>query len=79
VIAHGRFELLLGDHEQIWALTRALDDQVLVMLANCSSEPVRVSEGSLPDLSSAQVLLATHAGASSLNLAPWESRIYLLG
>jgi oligo-1,6-glucosidase len=78
VVAHGRFELLLGDHEQIWALTRTLDDQVLVMVANCSSEPVRVPDGSVPDLRSAQVLLATHPGASSLDLAPWESRIYLL-
>ena len=39
VVVHGRFELLLPDHEQIWALTRTLDDQVLVMVANCSSEP----------------------------------------
>jgi hypothetical protein len=38
-----------------------------------------VPDGSLPDVSSAQVLLATHPGASSLDLAPWESRIYLLG
>ena len=79
VVAHGRFELLLPDHDQIWALTRTLDDQVLVMLANCSSDSVRVPDGSVPDLSSAQVLLATHPGASSLDLASWESRIYLLG
>jgi oligo-1,6-glucosidase len=69
---------LLPDHEQIWAVTRTLDDQVVVMLANCSSEPVTAPDGSLPDLGSTQVLLATHPGASSLNLAPWESRIYLL-
>jgi oligo-1,6-glucosidase len=78
VVAHGRFELLLPSHDQIWALTRTLDDQMLVMLANCSSEPVTVPDGSLPELSSAQLLLATHPEASSLNLAPWESRIYLL-
>jgi oligo-1,6-glucosidase len=78
IIAHGRFELLLPDHGQIWALTRTLDSQVLVMLANCSSTSVTVPDGSLPDLSSAQVLLATHPGATSLDLAPWESRIYLL-
>jgi oligo-1,6-glucosidase len=78
VVAHGRFELLLPDHEQIWAVTRTLDDQLLVMLANCSSAPVRVPDGSLPDLSSAQVLLATHSGLGSFDLAPWESRIYLL-
>jgi oligo-1,6-glucosidase len=70
---------LLPDHEQIWALTRTSDDQVLVMIANCSSEPARVPPDAVPDLTGAQVLLATHAGSTSLDLAPWESRIYLLG
>jgi oligo-1,6-glucosidase len=79
VIVHGRFELLLPDHEQIWALTRTLDDQVLVMIANCSSEPVRVPSDAIPDLTGAQVLLATHGESLSLELEPWESRIYVLG
>ena len=79
VIVHGRFELLLPDHEQIWALTRTLDDQVLLMIANCSSYPGRVSPGAVPDLTDAKVLLATHGDSTSLDLEPWESRIYLLG
>jgi oligo-1,6-glucosidase len=79
VVVHGRFELLLPDHEQIWALTRTLDDQVLVMIANCSSRPVSVPPGAIPDLPGAQVLLATHADSTSPEFDPWESRIYLLG
>jgi oligo-1,6-glucosidase len=78
VIVHGRFELLLPDHEQIWALTRTLDDQVLVMIANCSSVPVNVPSDATPDLTGAQILLATHGDSMSLQLEPWESRIYLL-
>jgi oligo-1,6-glucosidase len=77
ILADGRFELLLPDHEQIWTLTRALDGQLLVMVANCSSAPLTVPDGALPDLSGAQILLATHPGATGLNLAPWESRVYL--
>ena len=79
VIVHGQFELLLPDHEQIWALTRTLDDQVLLMIANCSSYPGRVSPGAVPDLTDAKVLLATHGDSTSLDLEPWESRIYLFG
>jgi oligo-1,6-glucosidase len=79
VIVHGRFELLLPDHEQLWVLTRTLDDQVLVMIANCSSEPTSVPIDALPDLTGAQVLLATHGDSTALDLQPWESRIYLLG
>ena len=63
VLVDGRFELLLAEHEQIWALTRTLEDQVLLMLANCSSAPVTVPDGALPDVSGAEVLLATHPGA----------------
>jgi len=79
VIVHGRFDLLLPDHEQIWALTRTLDDQVLLMIANCSSELASVPPDAIPDLAGAQVLLATHGDSTTLNLEPWESRIYLLG
>jgi oligo-1,6-glucosidase len=79
VIVHGRFELLLGDHEQIWALRRTLDDQVLLMIANCSSQPTSVPGDAIPDPTGAEVLLATHGDSASLELEPWESRIYLLG
>jgi oligo-1,6-glucosidase len=79
VVVHGRFELLLPDHEQIWALTRTLDDQVLLMIANCSSEPARVPPDATPDLTGARLLLTTHGDTPSLDLEPWESRIYLFG
>jgi len=79
VIVHGRFELLLGDHEQIWALRRTLDDQVLLMIANCSSQPTSVPGDAIPDPTGGEVLLATHGDSASLELEPWESRIYLLG
>ena len=78
VIVHGRFELLLPDHEQIWALTRTLDDQVLLMIANWSSAPANVPPEAIPDLAEAQLLLATHDDSTALELEPWESRIYLL-
>jgi len=78
-VVHGRFELLLPDHDQIWALTRTLDDQVLLVIANCSSRPASVPPDAVPALAGAEVLLATHADSMSLELEPWESRIYLLG
>jgi oligo-1,6-glucosidase len=79
VVAEGRFELLLPDSEQIWAFTRTLGNQVLVVMANCSSTAVDVPGDALPHLGRAQLLLATHGDAGSLRLLPWESRIYLLG
>jgi oligo-1,6-glucosidase len=79
VVVEGRFDLLLPDSEQIWAFTRTLDDQVLVVAANCSSTPADVPGDALPDLDRARLLLGTHGETDSLRLQPWESRIYLLG
>ena len=44
------FELLLPDHDQLWVFTRTLGDDVLLVLANCSSEPAKVEASDVPDL-----------------------------
>jgi oligo-1,6-glucosidase len=79
VVVEGRFELLLPDHEQLWAFTRTLGDTRLLVIANCSSSPVTASSADLPAVSAADPLLATHPGRDGLELEPWESRIYLFG
>jgi oligo-1,6-glucosidase len=78
VVVHGRFELLLPEHPQLWVFTRTLDAATLVVLANCSSEAVTVGPSDVPDLTAADVLLGTHEATSGLSLQPWESRIYAL-
>ena len=72
------FALLLPEHPQIWAFTRTLNRRALLVLANVSSEPVAVPAGELPDLTGADVLLATHRHGDPGLLQPWESRIYRL-
>ena len=81
LVVDGRFELLLPDHPRLWLFVRrdATDDaHQLVVLANCSSEPVTVDAADLPDLAAATVLLATHPGREGLDLRPWESRVHEL-
>ena len=78
VVREGRFDLLLPDHEQIWAFTRTLDGTVLLVLANCSSTPVELPLHDLPSLDGAELVLGTHADAAPAALAPWESRILRL-
>jgi len=77
-VVHGVFQLLLPEHEQVFAYTRTLEGTTLLVLANCSSSPVQVDTAALPNLTDALVLLATHRGAEGLSLAPWESRILQL-
>jgi oligo-1,6-glucosidase len=78
VVVEGRFDLLLPDHERVWAFTRTLGDDALLVLANCSSEIVTVAPDDVPDVVAAKVLLATHDETDGLDLQPWESRIYAL-
>jgi oligo-1,6-glucosidase len=78
VIVNGRFQLLLPEDEQIWALARSTEDHAVLVLANCSSTDATVRADALPDLEGTTVLLATHGDRRSLSLLPWESRIYLI-
>nr|WP_076388889.1 alpha-glucosidase [Vaginimicrobium propionicum] len=74
VVREGRFELLLAEHEQIWAFTRTLGDRTLLVLANCSSKRAAIPND-LPDLNGGELVLGTHADNAPDYLAPWESRI----
>ena len=78
VVQEGRFELLLPDHEQLWAFTRTLGDRVLLVVANCSSVPAELPSDGLPGLDGAELVLGTHDDATASVLAPWESRILRL-
>jgi oligo-1,6-glucosidase len=79
VVVDGRFELLLPDDPQVWAFTRTLEGEVWLVLANCSSADATLSRSAVPDLTGSDVLLATHAGRTGLDLLAWESRVHRLG
>lgn len=79
VVQEGRFELLLPEHEQIWAFTRTLGSDVLLVVANCSSQPAQIPHQDLPALDGAELVLGTHDDAEIAVLAPWESRVLSLG
>lgn len=78
VVRLGRFDLLLPDHEQLWAFTRTLGDDVLLVVANCSSEPAALPPDGLPPLDGATLVLGTRDDGDGASLAPWESRILRL-
>ncbi len=77
LVRQGRFELLLGEHPALFCYSRSLDDEVLLVLANWSSEPVPLPLDELPSLTGARLLLGTHAELGD-TLAGWESRVYHL-
>ncbi|MEO6200920.1 MAG: alpha-amylase family glycosyl hydrolase, partial [Cryobacterium sp.] len=76
VVALGAFRLLEPDHEQLYAFTRTLGGETLLVVANASDAPL---DGPLPaDLAGAELVLANYPAAEDSGLRPWEARLYRL-
>ena len=77
VVAHGRFTMVLPDHDQLYAFTRTLEDSTLLVVANLSSLPADASE--LPDaaawLAAETVLESGRSDSPGWVLGPWEARV----
>jgi oligo-1,6-glucosidase len=84
VIVHGRYDLLLPEHPQIYAFTRTLDADRLLVILNFSAEaPVFELPAGLP-AAGPQLLLANYPvepepNIRRLTLRPFEARVYRLG
>lgn len=77
VIRTGDFTMLLPDDPATFCCLRTLGEDRVLLLANVTSEPVRLLSG-LPEYGAAEVLLATHEIDDPDLLQPWESRILRL-
>ncbi|WP_372630075.1 alpha-glucosidase [Cohnella sp.] len=79
---YGAYDLILPEHKQIYAYTRTLGEDRLLVIANLSAE---AAESRLPDsvvYSSAELLLISGESGDrnlrDLRLAPYEARVYRL-
>ncbi|MDO5066454.1 MAG: alpha-glucosidase [Propionibacteriaceae bacterium] len=77
-VVHGRFELLAPEHEQLWAFTRTLDGDRLLVLANCSSNPLDLGSVGLPCAEGAELVLGVNVSDDPHRMNPWESRVLRL-
>jgi oligo-1,6-glucosidase len=79
VIVHGRYELLLPEHPHLYAYTRTLGDERLLVLCNFSAEPqTLVLPADLP-LGHAELLIGNHSDAGPADtLRPFEARVLRL-
>ncbi|MFB9279615.1 glycoside hydrolase family 13 protein [Cohnella cellulosilytica] len=81
---YGAYDLILPEHNQIYAYTRTLGEDRLLVIANLSAE---AAESRLPDSvadsAAAELLLISgesgDRGLRDLRLAPYEARVYSLG
>ncbi|GAA3158351.1 alpha-glucosidase [Blastococcus jejuensis] len=77
VVALGDFHMLLPDHEQVYAFTRSLDGEVLLVACNLSRTPQPLAD-LLPQTTGAELVLGNLPVDDPAVLAPWEARVLRL-
>jgi oligo-1,6-glucosidase len=83
VTVYGRYDLLLPDHKQIYAFTRTLDDDRLLVILNFSRGTPLFELPTGIQYSSAGLLISNYPvdpaeDFSRLTLRPYEARVYRL-
>ena len=80
VLVYGEYELLLPDHESVWAYRMELDDEAVLVALNFDDTETTVT---LPDAGQASNLLIgnydnAEPTGETLTLRPYEARVYEL-
>ncbi|SDW66582.1 alpha-glucosidase [Marininema mesophilum] len=80
VFTYGVYDLLLEDHPQIYAYTRTLNNEKVVVISNISKDQVVYDENQFK-LESDRLLLSNyeveaHDKVTTITLKPYETRIY---
>ncbi len=79
VFTYGRYELLLADDPQVYAYTRALGEEKVMVIANLTMKPAMIELDIAREFK--QLLLnnyevSPHTSISKLSLKPYETRVY---
>jgi oligo-1,6-glucosidase len=74
VVALGDFTMLLPDHEHVYAFTRALDGEVLLVVCNVSGTPYPLAD-LLPRARGGRLVLGNLPDRDPELLRPWEALV----
>jgi oligo-1,6-glucosidase len=77
VVALGDFAMVLPEHEHLYAFTRSLEDELLLVVCNVSATPYPLA-GLLPEALDAELVLGNLRDAGP-TLRAWEARVLRLG
>ncbi|MBT2755839.1 alpha-glucosidase [Mesobacillus foraminis] len=83
IIVYGKYELILEDHENIYAYTRTLGTERLVVMSNFSGDETQFHLPDYINFHTAEMLIGNYKVdeselITSLTLKPYEARVYLL-
>ncbi len=70
--------MLLSQHHEVYAFTRALDGVTLLVVCNVSGTPYDLAE-LLPGAAGAELVLGNLADPDPVQLAGWDARVLRLG
>jgi alpha-glucosidase len=81
VFTYGIYDLVLEDHDQIYAYTRTLDGEQAIVISNLSEQPAAYKFDGFP-LESSKLLLSNHeveqhGPVTAFTLKPYETRVYV--
>jgi oligo-1,6-glucosidase len=76
-VQRGDFTMLLPDHDDVYAFTRALDGETLLVVCNVSATPYALDE-LLPEAVGADLVLGNLTDPDPRRLGPWEARVLRL-
>lgn len=81
IFTYGTYDLLLADHPEVYAYTRTLEREQVIVISNLSSKHVDVS--GLPTVKHSELYLnnyivSHHEPIENLTLKPFETRVYRL-
>lgn len=79
IVVHGEFELLLEEDERIFAYTRSLESEQLLVLGNFSDDEVEVQLDGAGEWASREILIGNYpvtTAGPGMVLRPWETRVY---
>ncbi|SFK41144.1 glycoside hydrolase family 13 protein [Geodermatophilus ruber] len=74
VVALGDFTMLLPDHDDVYAFTRSLDGETLLVVCNLGGHEHRLA-GLLPEAVGAELVLGNLPDGPPAVLRPWEARV----
>jgi oligo-1,6-glucosidase len=74
VVALGDFTMLLPEHDEVYAFTRSLDGQTLLVVCNVSGATHELG-GLLPEAVGADLVLGNLPAGDPAVLRPWEARV----
>lgn len=83
IIVYGKYDLILEEHEQIFAYTRVLENKKLVVLTNFTGESAAFNLPEDIHLESAELIIGNYQVREGemvdlSKLKPYEARVYLL-